>query len=109
MTRHVLLPDRVFDTVGGRMLEDHAVVVEGETVREVVPGGDVTATERLEGYTLLPGLVDVHTHLAIPLDTGQGFAAVVQRSGAQDALLGVKHADVTIRAGFTAEIGRAHV
>jgi imidazolonepropionase-like amidohydrolase len=101
MGRRVLLSDRVFDSVEGRMLEDHAVVIEGDRVVEVVPSGGVEVTERLAGYTLLPGLIDVHTHLAIPLDNGQGFAGVVQRSGAQDALLGVKQAGETIRAGFT--------
>ena len=101
MTRHALLPDRVFDSVAGDMLEDHAVVIEADRVLEVVPADGVEVTERLAGYSLLPGLIDVHTHLAIPLDTGQGFAALVQRSGAQDALLGAKQAEETIRAGFT--------
>ena len=101
MSHQVLLPDRVFDSVAGDMLEDHAVVIEADRVLEVVPADGVGVTERLAGYSLLPGLIDVHTHLAIPLDTGQGFAAVVQRSGAQDALLGAKQAEETIRAGFT--------
>jgi imidazolonepropionase-like amidohydrolase len=101
MSRKILLSDRVFDSVNGVMLENHAVVIEGDRVVEVVPGDGIEVTQRLAGYTVLPGLIDVHTHLAIPLDTGQGFAAVVQRSGAQDALLGVKQAGETIRAGFT--------
>jgi imidazolonepropionase-like amidohydrolase len=35
------------------------------------------------------------------VDTGQGFAALVMRNAAQDALIGVKHAAATIEAGFT--------
>src|ERR671919_234022 len=47
------------------------------------------------------GLYDVHTHLTGPVDTGQGFAGLVTRNGAQDALIGVKHAAETLGAGFT--------
>ena len=102
MSRQVLLPDRVFDSVAGEMLDDHAVIVADGRVEAVVPAAQIgDGVTRLEGHTLLPGLIDVHTHLAMPLDDGRGFAALVQRSGAQDALLGVKHARQTIEAGFT--------
>jgi imidazolonepropionase-like amidohydrolase len=101
MTRTVLLPDRVFDSVGGQMLNDHAVVIDDERITEVVPADQATNPTPLPGHTILPGLIDVHTHLASPLDDGQGFAALVQRSGAQDALLGTHHASLTLNAGFT--------
>ena len=104
MTSHALVPDRVFDSERGRMLENHAVVIDGDRIEEVVPAATVVPeqdTTPLPGYTLLPGLIDVHTHLAMPLDNGQGFASLVQRSQAEDALLGVKHAAETIGAGFT--------
>ena len=100
MTRQALLPDRVFDSVIGEMLEDHVVVIDDGKVVEVTPHHPEGLTP-LPGVTLLPGLIDVHTHLAVPLDNGQGFAQLVQRSSAQDALLGVKHASTTLRAGFT--------
>ena len=101
MTRQVLIPDRVFDSVEGRMLEDHAVVVDGDRITAVEPGATLENARRLIGYTLLPGLIDVHTHLATPMDDGRGFSAMVSRSSADDALIGVKHARETLRAGFT--------
>lgn len=101
MTRLFLRPDRVFDSESGEMLDDHAVVIDGDHVDSVVPADDSMDVVDLAGHTILPGLIDVHTHLAAPPDNGQGFAAIVQRTGAQDALVGVKQAGETLRAGFT--------
>ncbi|MEA1902573.1 MAG: amidohydrolase family protein [Actinomycetota bacterium] len=101
MTRQALLPDRVFDSINGQMLDNHVVTIAGDRVESITPALPDQEAQRLEGMTLVPGLIDVHTHLAIPLDNGHGFAAIVQRSGAQEALLGVKHAGETLRAGFT--------
>ncbi len=100
MTHFVVRPDRIFDSVTGQMLEDHEIVIDNDRIAEIRPMTAAGAMA-LHGQTVLPGLIDVHTHLATPLDDGHGFAALVQRSGAQDALLGVKNASDTVRAGFT--------
>ncbi len=97
--RIILQPDRIFDSVAGQMLDDAQVVIEAERV-VAVERASGTGT-RLAGATIVPGLIDVHTHLTGPVDNGQGYAALVQRSGAEDALIGVKHAAETIEAGFT--------
>lgn len=101
MTPTTLLPDRVFDSINGRMLTGHAVVINHDRITAVLPADQATDAVTLPGHSIVPGLIDVHTHLASPLDDGQGFAAVVQRSGAEDALLGTHHASLTLRAGFT--------
>jgi imidazolonepropionase-like amidohydrolase len=101
MSRLALLPDRVFDSLNGGMLEGHAVIVDDDRVEAVVPAGDVADASLLPGTTIVPGLIDVHSHLVGPVDNGQGYAALVMRSSAQEALIGVKHAGETISAGFT--------
>jgi len=75
MTRQTLLPDRVFDSVNGRMLTNHAVVVEDDRVAAVIPADQADAPSGLPGNTIIPGLIDVHTHLTGPVDNGQGYAA----------------------------------
>ena len=55
----------------------------------------------LAGHTLLPGLLDMHSHLAGEEETGQGYASLVMRSGAQDAIVGVRNARLVLEAGFT--------
>ena len=51
-------------------------------------------------YTVLPGLIDLHTHLA---DLGQSadLAAPIKASPAETALVGARNARVTLEAGFT--------
>jgi imidazolonepropionase-like amidohydrolase len=99
MKRLTLVPDRIFDPVEAEMLTGHQIVIEGDRVAAVEPAdGEGTP---LAGKTIVPGLIDVHTHLTGPVDNGQGFAPLVMRNGAQDAMIGVKHASETLRAGFT--------
>jgi imidazolonepropionase-like amidohydrolase len=100
MTHFVVRPDRVFDSVTGEMLDDHEVVIDDDRIAAVRPATSDGAMT-LHGQTILPGLIDVHTHLASTEDDGQGYAAIVQRTGAQDAMVGVHHASLTIGAGFT--------
>lgn len=101
MTRLNLLPDRVFDSVAGQMLDNHVVVVDDDRIDGLIPADQATNPTTLPGHTIIPGLIDVHTHLTGEVDNGQGYARLVTRSGAQDALVGVKHARETLRAGFT--------
>jgi imidazolonepropionase-like amidohydrolase len=60
---------------------------------------DDATTFDLSGLTVLPGLIDVHTHLVGDVQTA-GVPATTT-SAAEEVLLGVRHARDTIRAGFT--------
>jgi imidazolonepropionase-like amidohydrolase len=102
--RTILVPERILDTVRGVSLSDRAVVVEGDRISEVMAVADVPEGPRvveLPGCTLLPGLIDAHSHLIGLQDDGQGYASLITRSGAQEALTGVKNARDTLMAGFT--------
>jgi len=102
--RVVFVPDRLFDSVEGRMLEGRAVLVDGALIEAVVPVREVPAdVERVDltGYSVLPGLMDMHCHLIGELDSGQGYSSLVERSGAQEVLSGVRNARETLHAGVT--------
>jgi imidazolonepropionase-like amidohydrolase len=58
----VIHADRVLDG-RGKVLPGASVVVEGDKITKVDPSGDVAATYDLKGYTLMPGLIDAHSHL----------------------------------------------
>jgi imidazolonepropionase-like amidohydrolase len=102
----VLRPERVLDIGTGELL-DRVVVVDGQVIEAVlaaddpaVPTSDVEIVE-LPGLTLLPGLIDCHTHLVGEPESAAGYAALLQRTGAQEALSGVRNARATLHAGFT--------
>lgn len=101
MTTFSLLPDRVFDSTSGHLLDNTAVVVSGDRIEALIAADQANDPVALPGCTLLPGLIDLHTHLSGPVDDGQGYASLVMRNGAEDALIGVKHARTTLRSGFT--------
>ena len=64
-----LLGANLIDGTGGPVLQDSAVLIDGERIKEVGPRAAVQlppGTEEIElsGLTLLPGLIDTHDHLA---------------------------------------------
>ena len=89
------------DVVTGEVLADQLVTVRGERIDAVEPFRQEQVDVDLSNHTVLPGLIDCHAHLIGEVESGHGYAALVQRTGAQEALSGVRNARDTIKAGFT--------
>jgi imidazolonepropionase-like amidohydrolase len=101
---HALRPALVLDVSTGELLPDRAVVIDGERIEGVVSAADLPGdvpTRDLPGLTLLPGLIDCHAHLVGEEDSGHGYTELLTRTGAQEAMTGVRNARDTLRAGFT--------
>ena len=92
---------QLVDVVAGEVLSDQLLVVRGERIESVVPDDGEPVDVDLSNRTVLPGLIDCHAHLIGEVESGHGYAALVQRSGAQEALSGVRNARDTVMAGFT--------
>jgi len=94
---------RLVDTENGRVLTDQLVRIVDGRVAAVTPWrrapGDGPLTD-WSRYMVLPGLIDLHTHLA---DYGQSNnpAEPLLHSAADVALIGARNARLTLRAGFT--------
>jgi imidazolonepropionase-like amidohydrolase len=102
--RTVLRPGRLLDVRTGQMRTNQAIVIEGDKITQVVSASEVKAaagdtTIDLPDATLLPGLIDMHTHLTFDLNSlgYQGLAI----STAREALHGARNALRTLEAGFT--------
>lgn len=102
---YLLLPDRVWD--GNEMRTGLAVLVEGERIAAVRPAGNFrlgAGVERIElaGTTLLPGLIEGHSHLLLhPYDETPWTEQVLQESLAERTARAVVHARATLLAGVT--------
>jgi imidazolonepropionase-like amidohydrolase len=94
---------RLIDGRGGPPLSPAMVHVEGDRIAEVGPRLAVPAGARvidLGDATLMPGLIDLHTHLTDRFGVHWEQALVTTTPG-QAALWGAANARETLRAGFT--------
>jgi imidazolonepropionase-like amidohydrolase len=90
---------RLFDSIAGRMLTAQTVLVTGEHISDVGPEGQVrippgTPVIDLTRSTVLPGLIDTHSHIY----NTRRPAWTTERS----TLIAIQNAQADLRAGFTA-------
>lgn len=98
----LLRPDRVYD--GSEMHEGWAVLVRGETIEAAGTGlSGAGATEvPLPGMTLLPGLIEGHSHVLLhPYDETPWTDQVLLESHAERVARATNHLRATLLAGVT--------
>jgi imidazolonepropionase-like amidohydrolase len=100
----LIRPARVLDVRSGALRDDVAVRIEGDRIVSVASAGQIEPTGAeiidLPGLTLLPGLIDAHTHLTYEL-ADDWINQAVKENLADLALRGAKNARITLMAGFT--------
>ncbi len=95
---------RLVDVIQGRVLTDQLIRIEDGRIAAVSSFPAEAPTGALvidwSAYTVLPGLMDMHSHLVGDIQSSNPAAPLLS-SAARDALVGVVHARATLRAGFT--------
>jgi imidazolonepropionase-like amidohydrolase len=113
MSSHVAVhAGHLLDVKSGKMLADQILIVEngkilssGAAAQAKVPTGAVRI--ELPNATILPGLIDAHTHLTFDPKFGYETLAI---SAPREALIGAKNGRLTLLAGFTTvrNVGATH-
>ena len=103
--QHVVIhAGHMLDVKTGKMLDNVTVVIDGDKVTSVSGGGSRSDNQaggnviNLPNATLLPGLIDAHTHLTFDPNFGYQELGI---SIPKEALIGAKNARITLEAGFT--------
>lgn len=104
-TGYLLQPDRVFD--GEKLLTGVSVFIHNDKIVAIGPTSGMKPTEgvtviKLPGCTLMPGLIEGHSHLLLhPYNETSWNDQVMKESDAYRTARATVHAKNTLMAGFT--------
>jgi len=98
---------RLIDGKSGAPIANALIVVEGDTIKSVTPGGSPPAGVEvidLSKATVLPGFVDAHTHVLLQGDITQEEydEQLLKQSIPYRAILASRNARIALGHGFTA-------
>lgn len=102
--RVLIRAGHLLDVRTGAEPANQTIVVTGDRITAIAPtastpkqAGDVEID--LTKYTVMPGLIDVHTHLTVAQSSDPLWG--LKQTPAKAAIVGVENAKVTLEAGFT--------
>src|SRR3954465_5307241 len=104
--QHVVIhAGHMLDVKTGKMLDNVTIVIDGDKITSVSGSVGFNSDNQADAHvinlpiaTLLPGLIDAHTHLTFDPNFGYQQLGV---SIPKEALIGAKNARITLEAGFT--------
>jgi imidazolonepropionase-like amidohydrolase len=102
--RTLVRAGHLLDVKTGKLADGETIVVVGDAIQSIAPSASVSAQPGdavidLGSMTVLPGLIDVHTHLTMNPDFDPFHE--VTSTDAKEAINGVVNARTTLLAGFT--------
>ncbi|MEZ5285756.1 MAG: amidohydrolase family protein [Vicinamibacterales bacterium] len=93
---------RIIDGRGGSPIVNGGVLIRGDRIERVGPAAGMLADQIIDlgTATILPGLIDLHTHLTDEVGTNWESALLTTTPG-RAAIYGAVNARTTLMAGFT--------
>jgi imidazolonepropionase-like amidohydrolase len=103
-TRTLVRTGHLLDVKTGAEPAAQTIIVTDDRITAIAPTASTPAqpTDKvidLTNYTVMPGLIDVHTHLTMANNFDPYFE--LSMTPAKEAIIGVENAKVTLEAGFT--------
>ncbi len=98
----VLHAARMLDVRSGEVIANAVIVIEGDRIRSVGQENSPVDAQTIDlgDVTLLPGFIDMHTHLSLDIE-GDWVHRPVEETAVDAALRGARNARRTLLAGFT--------
>ncbi|HWP42183.1 MAG TPA: amidohydrolase family protein [Blastocatellia bacterium] len=99
----VVYAGRLIDGVSNTVRTNVSIIIERDRIREVRDGRATVAGAEvidLSDSTVMPGLIDCHTHLTMQLGRGELLSSLIRRSS-DVAITATVYAKRTLLAGFT--------
>jgi imidazolonepropionase-like amidohydrolase len=102
--RTLLRAGRVLDVHTGKETPGETLVISGENIVAVASTANTPALPGdrivdLSNYTVMPGMIDVHTHLTMAPNFDPYYE--LSMTPGKEAIIGVENAKTTLEAGFT--------
>lgn len=109
---HHIQAKAYLDVTNGELISPAVIVVTNGVIQAINPENipEESILIDLSEHYLLPGLMDMHTHLDLDY-VGNFDAIITQEPATKGALRGAKNAELTLMAGFTTvrNVGALHV
>ncbi len=102
----ILVPDAIFDGTSSKLITNRAVLVSDGRIIQIANLDKLDQSKAqvilLPGQTLMPGLIDLHSHVLLhPYDETNWNDQVLKESWAERALRAGNHLKATLEAGYT--------
>jgi imidazolonepropionase-like amidohydrolase len=105
---YLLVPESVLDVAKGKLKPGYGVLVKDDEIVAVAPMEELVNWSRgakridLKGLTLMPGLIDAHSHILLhPYNETSWTDQVLRETWAERTLRAGLHLEATLFAGFT--------
>src|ERR1700733_14836186 len=103
-SRILIRTGHILDVKTGAKPAPQTIIVTGDRTPAIAPPASIPKQSGdteidLTKYTVMPGLIDVHTHLTMANNFDPYFE--LSMTPAKEAIIGVENAKVTLEAGFT--------
>jgi len=99
----IIYTSNYIDVNSGLIQNNHSITVDGNLIKSIDSGfiklEDDDLLIDLRGYTLMPGLMDMHVHFGQEYQSKSERPIKVERE--TSAIMASKHALITLKAGFT--------